>query len=301
MKKLNKFIMILAAVMLVGSVNAQVDRTKAPAAGPAPKIQLGDYDSFTLKNGMKVLVVENHKLPKVSFSLSLNNDPVLELDKAGYVSIAGELLDKGTQKRNNQEIAEEIDFIGADLSTHAGGAYAGGLSRYKDQIMALMADVVLNPVFPQEEFDKSIKQTLSGLKADKTSPSSIARKVRNRVMYGENHPYGDVMTEATVKNITLEDCKAYYNAYFKPNVAIMAIVGDITTKEAKKMVKKYFGKWEMGEVPTHKYEMPAKIEGKRVVLSHKDASPQSTVQVVYPIELNKGNADVIPVSVMNAM
>ncbi len=72
MKKLNKFLFILVAICLVSSVHAQVDRTKAPAAGPAPKIQLGDYDTFTLKNGMKVLVVENHKTPKVNFSLSLN-------------------------------------------------------------------------------------------------------------------------------------------------------------------------------------------------------------------------------------
>jgi len=301
MKKINKFLFIVLAFCLATSANAQVDRTKAPAAGPAPKVQLGDYDTFTLKNGMKVLVVENHNLPKVSFNLELLIDPLIEGEKAGYVSVAGDLLETGTSTKSSQQIAEEIDFIGARLGSHSEGAYAAGLSKYKSQILALMADVVLNPAFPVDEFDKLIKQNISGLQADKTSPKSIAKNVRTKVLYGDAHPYGDVVTEATLENITLDDCKNYYETYFKPNVAVMAIVGDITTKEAKKLVKKYFGEWEAAQVPNHKYDVPAKVEGKRVVLANKDAAPQSTVQVVYPINLKKGAADVIPVKVMDAM
>tara|TARA_R110001583_G_scaffold16737_1_gene68435 strand:+ start:9779 stop:11842 length:2064 start_codon:yes stop_codon:yes gene_type:complete len=301
MKKLNKFLFILVAICLVSSVHAQVDRTKAPAAGPAPKIQLGDYETFTLKNGLKVLVIENHKIPKVSFSLNLNNDPIVEGDKAGYSSFAGELIGTGTTDRTDAQIAEEIDFIGANLRTSAGGVNASGLSRYKENIMELMADVTLNPSFPKAEFDKIIKQTLSGLESSKTDPNSISSNLRSRVVYGANHPYGDVMTKSTVENITLDDCEKYYNTYFKPNVAIMAIVGDITTKEAKKLVKKYFGDWEKAEVPTFKYDMPTKMNGKRVVLANKDAASQSLIQIINTFELKKGHADVIPSRVMNAM
>ena len=301
MKKINKFLFILVAICLVTSVHAQVDRTKAPVAGPAPKVQLGDYDTFTLKNGMKVLVVENHNLPKVSFNLQLLIDPVLEGDKSGYVSIAGSLLEAGTKTKTSQEIAEEIDFIGARLGSYSEGAYASGLSKYKDQILSLMGDVVLNPVFPEAEFDKLIKQNMSVIQSDKTSPKQIAQNVGSKVLYGKDHPYGDVMTEATLGNITLDDCKSYYATYFKPNVAVMAIVGDITTKEAKKLVKRYFGEWEAGTVPSHVYKAPKKVEGKRVVLANKDAAPQSTVQIVHLIDLKKGSEDVIPVSVMDAM
>lgn len=301
MKNLYKLFAFIIAVCFAVSSSAQVDRTKAPAAGPAPKIQIGDYDSFTLKNGLKVLVVENHKLPKVEFALSILIDPIIEGDKAGYLSFTGDLLDRGTTKRTVDQIAEEIDFIGADLGASAGGVQAGGLSRYKEEILELMADITLNPSFPQDEFEKIIKQSLSGLEASKTDPKSIAESVRSRVVYGENHPYGDVATEATVKNITIDDCKNYYSTYFKPNVALMAIVGDITTKEAKKLVKKYFGEWEQGVVPTHKYDMPAKVEGKRVVLANKDAAPQSLIQIVNWIDMKKGDPDVIPASVMNSM
>ena len=301
MKKLSKFLYILVAICMVTSVHAQVDRTKAPAAGPAPKVQLGDYDTFTLKNGLKVLVVENHKLPKVNFSLNLNNDPIVEGDKTGFTSFAGELIGTGTTTKNYAQISEEIDFIGAHLRTSASGASASGLSRYKEQIMGMMADVILNPSFPQDEFDKIVKQSLSGLESSKNDPNSIASNMRSRIVYGANHPYGDVMTKATVENIKVEDCKNYYNTYFKPNVAVLAIVGDITTREAKKMVKKYFGKWEKGDVPTMKYDMPAKMEGKRVVLANKDAASQSLIQIINTFELKKGNPDVIPAKVMNAM
>jgi predicted Zn-dependent peptidase len=301
MKKINKFLFILVAICLVSSVHAQVDRTKAPAAGPAPKIQLGDYDTFTLKNGMKVLVIENHKIPKVSFSLNLNNDPIVEGNKAGYSSFSGELIGTGTTSRTDTQIAEEIDFIGANLRTSAGGVEASGLSRYKEGIMELMADVTLNPSFPKTEFDKIIKQTMSGLESSKTDPKSMSSNLRSRVVYGANHPYGDVMTKSTVENITLDDCKKYYNTYFKPNVAVLAIVGDITTKEAKKLVKKYFGDWEKTEVPTHKYEMPVKMNGKRVVLANRDAASQSLIQIINTFELKKGHIDVIPSKVMNAM
>lgn len=301
MKKLNKFLFILVAICMVTSVQAQVDRTKAPAAGPAPKVQLGDYDTFTLKNGLKVLVVENHKLPKVNFSLSLNNDPIVEGDKTGFTSFAGELIGTGTTTKNYAQISEEIDFIGARLRTSASGASASGLSRYKEQIMAMMADVTLNPSFPQDEFDKIVKQSLSGLESSKNDPNSISSNMRSRIVYGANHPYGDVMTKATVENIKVEDCKNYYNTYFKPNVAVLAIVGDITTREAKKMVKKYFGKWEKGDVPAMKYDMPAKMEGKRVVLANRDAASQSLIQIINTFELKKANPDVIPAKVMNAM
>ncbi|MCT4603841.1 MAG: insulinase family protein [Marinifilum sp.] len=301
MKNIFRILILFVAVCFVVSANAQVDRTKAPAAGPAPKIQLGDYDSFTLKNGLKVLVVENNKLPKVQFALSFMNDPVIEGNKAGYTSFLGDLLEGGTNKRSAGQLAEEIDFIGAEIGASSGGVQAGGLSRYKEKILELMADVTLNPSFPKDEFDKIVKQTLSGLQSSENDPKSISENLRYKVLYGPNHPYGDVITEATVKNITLDDCKNYYSTYFKPNVAMMAIVGDITTKEAKKLVKKYFGDWERGEVPAHKYELPAKIEGKRVILSNKDAAPQSLVQIINWIDLKKGHPDVIPAQVMNSM
>lgn len=301
MKNIHKLLMLFVALGFIITANAQVDRTKAPAAGPAPKVQLGDYDSFTLKNGLKVLIVENDKLPRVQYALLFLNEPVVEGNKSGYTSIAGDLLNKGTKNRTEEQFSEEVDFMGASVNASEGGVFANGLSKYKDKIMEIMADITMNPVFPKAEFDKIVKQTLSGLESDKTSPRSIARNLRSKVLYGKNHPYGDVTTETTIKNITLEDCKQYYKTYFVPNNAIMVIVGDIKTKDAKKMVEKYFGKWKQGVVPSPKYQFPNKIKGKRVVFSNRDAAPQSLVQIINVIDLKPGSPDVIPAKVMNAM
>ena len=298
MKSINPI--ILFACLLFGfAANAQVDRSQLPKPGPAPEIKLGTYETFELKNGLKVFVVRNTKLPQVSFSLLVDRDPVLEGDKAGYVSVAGELLRSGTKNRTKDQIDEEVDFIGANLSTNSTGVYASSLSRHKEKLMALMADVVLNPAFPQEEFDKILKQNKSGLAAQKDNPQYIANSVQAKLLYGANHPYGEVTTEGTLENVKLQDVQQYYNTYFKPNTAYLAIVGDITKKEAQKLVTKHFGSWQKGTVPTHTYPDPKPLQKPQIALVDRPSSVQSVVQIVHPIELTPGDADVIPARLMN--
>ena len=116
---------LLIATMALG-LNAQVtiDRTKAPLPGPAPKLNIGKAINFQLENGLKVIVVENHKLPKVSFQLTVDMDPVLEEDKVGYASMAGDLISAGTATMTKSQIDEEVDFIGGSLSTFSNGMFA---------------------------------------------------------------------------------------------------------------------------------------------------------------------------------
>ena len=125
MKKL--YFTLIAALLLALNLSAQLDRTSPPAPGPAPVINIGDYKMFTLSNGLKVIVVENHKNPVISWQLTLDVDPVLEGDAVGYVDIAGQLMRSGTKNRTKQEIDEEVDFIGASLSTYSTGIYASSL------------------------------------------------------------------------------------------------------------------------------------------------------------------------------
>ena len=180
-------------------------RKMAPQAAPARDIQLGDYTSFDLENGLKIIVVENHKLPRVSYQLSFNNDALIEGSKAGYTSFAGDLISKGTKSRSKNQIDESIDYIGASLNTSAGGIFASSLKKHTEKLLEIMTDILYNPVFPQDEFEKIRKRTASNLASSKTNPDSIASNIRSIVNYGENHPYGEVQTEETIKNITLED------------------------------------------------------------------------------------------------
>ena len=281
------------------SEDSELDRSKIPVPGPAPEIQIGEYKSFTLDNGLKVFVVENDKLPVVSFSLIIDRDQIREGEKAGYISAAGDLLSRGTKTKTKEQIDEEIDFIGASLSTSSTSVFASSLSKHKEKLLAVMADVTLNPSFPPEELDKIKKQTISGLQSQKDDPNAIAENVRQVLRYGKNHPYGELTTEESVNNISLEDCKNYYNTYFKPNIAYMAIVGDITRQEAETLIKENFGSWKRGEVPTHIYEKPAIPVKPVVALVDRPQSVQSIINITYPVTLKPGGDDVIKARIMD--
>jgi predicted Zn-dependent peptidase len=297
MKKI--FITLHLVLITAIAAIAQVDRTKAPEAGPARQPVLGKYEMFTLKNGLKVFVVEDHKLPRVSFSLILNIDPIVEGEKAGYISMAGDLLGRGTTTRTKAQLDEEVDFMGASLSTSATNVSASGLSKYADKLVSIMADVVLNPSMPEDEFNKAKEQLLSGLAANKDDASAIMSNVYGALIYGKMHPYGELVTEETVNTFTLDDCKAYHKTYFKPNVAYLAIVGDISLKDAKKLVTKYFGSWVMGEVPSFQYPLPQTVNKTTVAFVDRPASVQSVIQIGNPIVLKPGDADIDAMRVMN--
>ena len=299
MKKL--FLIYLLLPLTFSVVAQKVDRTQAPEAGPAPSIKLGDYESFTLDNGLKVFVIENHKLPVVSWQVFVNNDPVFEKNKTGYIEMTGSLLKTGTTSKDKAQIDKEIDFIGARLSTSSRGVFASSLSKYNTNLLTILSDVLLNPTFPEEEFEKLKKQTISGLEANKSDPSAISRNVADVLRYGKDFPYGELTTKESIENISVSDCKNYYNTYFKPGISYLIIVGDITMADAEPLVKKYLGSWKNGDVEKHTYPMPEAPTNRRVVFVDKPGAVQSTIKITYPVDLKPGADDAIAASVMNTI
>jgi hypothetical protein len=152
-------------------------RSMAPKPGAARAIEIGTSSNFTLANGLKVIVVENHKLPQISYQLTIDRDPALEKEKAGLSDIAGSLLATGTTSKTKAEIDEAVDYIGANMSTNGTGGFASSLTKHTDKILALFSDVILKPAFPQNEFDKIKTQTLSGLQTEKDDPNAISGNV----------------------------------------------------------------------------------------------------------------------------
>jgi len=300
MKNIKFAVTLLVAMCFTFHVHAQLDRSKRPEPGAAKEIKIGESHKFTLDNGLKVIVVENHKVPRVSFQLSLDMDPVMEGEAAGYTSLAGDLMRAGTKNRTKAQIDEEVDFIGARLATYATGIYASALTRHQETILDLMTDVLYNPVFPEEELEKSKKQIISGLAADESNPNAMASRLNSKLRYG-NHPYGEVQSQESVEHINRDLLVNYYNTYFKPNVAYLVVVGDIKVKQAKKMAEKYFGQWQKGDVPTHKYDTPIEPTEPTVAMIHKDGAVQSVVNITYPMQLKPGDADVIPARLMNSI
>jgi len=278
---------------------AQVDRSQRPAASEARTPQIGQPVVYVLDNGLKVFVVQDSKLPRVSMSLVFNMGPVYEGDKAGYLEMGGQLMRAGTANKTKAELDEEVDFMGASLFVSMGSVYASSLSKYNEDIMAIMADVVLNPAFNAEEFEKIKTKTLSGVESSKDSPNAINGQVYSALVYGKDNAFGEFITEETVNNATAEDCKTLYNTYWKPNIAYLAIVGDIKPKAAKKMAEKYFGNWAQGEVTKYQMETPTNTEPTRVALINRDASVQSVVKIGNRIVLHHGDPDIEALSVAN--
>lgn len=296
---MNKFIYTLISIFLTTSLFGQLDRSIRPEAGPAPKINIGKSESFKLSNGLKVYVIEDHKLPVISYNLFLDINPILEGNKAGYTSLAGDLLKSGTKNRSKDEIDESIDFIGAYFSTSANGFYARSLKSHNEELLEIVSDVLFNPTFPQEELDKSIRQLETNFQANKNDPSVIASNVTKSLIYGKNDPYGEIGSEETIKNITRQDLIDYHNNYFKPNIGYLIIIGDITKKEAEKQAKRYFGKWKKGKLNQSNYETPKGFDSPQVVVANKDGGNQSTIRVAHNVDLKIGHPDAIKASVMN--
>ncbi|MDQ3279409.1 MAG: insulinase family protein, partial [Bacteroidota bacterium] len=288
------FIALLPTVLM-----AQVDRSKAPQPGPAPEIKIGQPATFTLPNGLKVFVVQNTKLPRVSATLSFNMDGIVEGNKAGLTSMGGELIRRGTSKMNKAQLDEAVDLLGGSLNTSATSASASSLKRNFPKLFSLMSDVVLRPTFPAAELEKIRKQSLSGLQAAKDNPNAIAQNVVNRLTYGKEHPYGDIETEETISNVKLEDIRKYFNTYWKPNNAFLVFVGDITPADAQKLATQYFGTWKRGDVPKPTYQTPQPPAKTYIALVDRPASVQSVITFAAPVPLKPGAPDVIPASVMN--
>ncbi len=296
---MKKIIIVVCLLLIIISVHAQVDRTKAPKPSPAREIKIGEYQSFTLKNGLQVFVVENHKLPRIQFSLQLKNDAIYEGEKEGYIEMAGTLMGTGTKTKSKAQLDEETDFIGANLSTSSSGIFASSLTKHSTKLLDLITDVLYNPAFSQDELDKLKTQTLSGLAAEKDDPSAIAGNVRRALIFGKQHPYGLFTTEKSVGVITLEDCKNYYNTFFKPNNAYLIIVGDIDLKTAKTLSEKYFAKWVAGEVKNPTYTKPKEPAKTYVALVDRPASVQSVINISYPVDLMPGTQEAIKARVTN--
>lgn len=297
MKKIliNIFILTLFAFY----AQAQVDRSKAPEPKAAPKIQIGKPQIFELPNGLKVFVVQNEKMSSISYQLSLNINPIMEDDAVGYASMAGQLMTRGTKNRTKEQLDEEIDFIGASLNSSSRGIFASSLKKHQTKLLEMMNDVLMNPIFPDSELEKLKTQAKTNLKSLPTDAGSIASNVRSVVNYGKDHPYGEVQTASHIDNITAAKCKKYYETYFRPNVAYLAIVGDISLDEAKPLVEKYFGNWEKVEVPNKIYTKPKRPSTNQVVFANKPGAVQSLINITYPVDLKPGSPNSIPASVLN--
>lgn len=274
------------------SINAQIDRSKQPEAGPAPKITLETPEEFELKNGLKVLVVENHKLPRVSYSLRIDNNPIATGKKAGVESLIGNMLGNGTTSISKDDFNEEIDFLGASLNFGFSGGFASSLSKYSNRIIELMADAAINPLLTEEEFDKEKVKLLENLKSNEKSIDAIGNRVGDALSYGTSHPYGEFITEETINNVTFIDAVAFYERYFNPNNAYLVVIGDIDLKTIKKQIKKHFSAWEKSkETQSAVIAVSPNIEATQINFVDLPTASQSSISITNNVDLKMNDED----------
>ena len=296
---MKKILFLSLALVFTGASFGQIDRSVQPKPGPAPEINIKNPKVLTLKNGLQVLVVENHKLPVVSVSLRIDNPPMLEGDKAGLSDLMGNLLGTGSTNITKKDFDDKVDFLGANVSFSSNGARSQSLSKYFPEVFNLMTDAFLNPNFTQEEFDKAIEQTIEGLKSGEKSVAAIAGRARKAIAYGKNHPYGEFETEESISNISLEDIKSFYASTFKPNNAYLIVIGDVSFKNVKKMAKKYLASWEAGKINTPAIKVPENVSQTEIDFVDMPNAVQSEVSVIYNVNLKMSDSDYHAVLVAN--
>ncbi|MDV4071250.1 peptidase M16 [Elizabethkingia anophelis] len=271
---------IAASFLISGMMTAQnIDLNAMPKPGPTPSINVTSPQSFKLSNGLTVLIVENHKLPKVNVTLRMDRPPVYEGKVAGVNSIMASQLGNGTTTMSKDDFNKRVDFLGATVNFGSGSAYANSLSKYFPEVLGLMADAAINPKFSEEEIQKSKERSLESLKNNEKNAQFLSSKISNAITYGKNTARGEFDTEETIKAIQLKDVQDAYNKYFTPNNAYLVVVGDIKFGEAKKLIEKSFGAWKKSDFIIPNVDPAKNVAKTEVDVINVPSAVQSVVSV----------------------
>jgi predicted Zn-dependent peptidase len=295
-----KKLFILTGLLVPAVLFGQLDRSVRPAAAKAPTINIKDSEVFTTETGITVILSENHKLPKVAFNFVMGSDPITEGNIAGLSELAGSLILSGTSARTKDKLDGEKDYIGATLEATESNLYLSCLTKHMNKGLELMSDVFYNANFPESEFERVKKQNESNLMSAKSDPGTMAENVERKINF-PNHPYGDVMTEESLKNITRDDILNYYKSIFTTKGSYMVIVGDVTKEQATQLVNNYFAK-SSGVAPYNQEIGKGEFDkGNRVIFVKKPGAVQSVIQVSFPLDIRTGDQNQLPLTVLNGV
>jgi len=286
---------------------SDADRTKLAETGTPPDAKFPEFKRATLANGMKVILAERKEIPVVNMSLLFDAGYAADqFGLKGTASLAMNMLDEGTKKRNALQISEELESLGANLSTGSNLDMSlvsfSSLKSNLDKSLDIFADVVLNPSFPETDFNRLKKEQTAGIKREKASPFSMALRVFPKILYGENHAYGSPFSgsgyEGSVEKIKREDLIKFQQDWLKPNNATLIVVGDITMDELTPRIEKLFKDWKPGEI---KQKNIAHVEPKEkpvVYILNKPGAMQSVI-IAGEVTLPSSNPDEIAIGLMN--
>jgi predicted Zn-dependent peptidase len=284
------------------------DRSHPPASGAPPALHLPAIQKQKLANGLPVWIVELHEVPVAQINLVVlsgsSNDPP---GKYGVASLTAAMLENGAGSRSALEIADAIDYLGADLGAQSGVDSSTvrlhvPVARLADAL-PIMADVALRPAFPKDELDRQRTQRLTSLLQGRDDPPTISSVAFSRILYGKGHRYGTptMGTAETIKTFTSDDLRGYYTSAFRPENATLLAVGDITAAKLMPLLEKSFGGWKAtGTAAAEKLPATEQPAARQVYLVDKPGSPQTQVRIGW-IGVPRSTPDFFPLQVLNTI
>jgi zinc protease len=282
MKSLIIYILLLS---MTTNAFSQLDRTIQPQPVALPTLQLPTIQRAELANGLKLLIVEHHKLPVVTMQLVIQTGADADPNgKSGVARFTASMIDEGTKTKSSLEIADAFDFLGAQFSASASfdGSFLSVLflKEHLEKTFELFSDVLLNPTFPQNEFERLQKELLTSLSQQKDRPQTVATNVFNKILY-ENHPYGNQISgdSTSVTNLSVNDIENFYKTYYLPNNATLIFVGAITKKEAIKISETFLGQWKKKSLATQKIQASKNPDSTMMYLVDKPGAPQTEIRI----------------------
>jgi zinc protease len=283
------------------------DRTVVPAAGKTPELHVPTWSKQSLSNGAQLIVSERHNLPLVSFNITFigGANQYEPADKRGLASFVASMLSEGTKNRTGDQLSADLQLLGTSVNTGVGGeSGAIGFFATKDKFeptLAILQDELVNPTFPAEALDRLRARTLVNLKQARDRTAAIASNVFSKTLYTDAHPYGRVVTEQSVNNITRDDILSFYKAYFQPGHAIITVVGDVDPAQVKASIEKGLASWTAGgSMPSFDYPAVPAQKGTTIFLVDKTGAAQSSFALGTPGP-SRATPDYYALEVMNTL
>ncbi len=284
-----------------------IDRSALPDAGTPPEAEFPTLQRTTLSSGLEVVLAERHAAPLVDFTLMVDAGYASDQFAApGTASLAMDMLDEGTTSRSTLDISEELAMLGASLGTGSSldvsTVRLSALRENLDATLALYADVILNPAFPEGELDRLKQERLARIQREKVTPVQMALRVFPSLLYGEGHAYGLPLTgsgtEESVSGLARTDLMQFHETWFKPNRSTLIVVGDVTMAELTPRLERAFGAWQRGETPTKNVADVPLHAAASVYILDRPGSQQSIIFAGH-VAPPKDNPDELAIETMN--
>ena len=286
---MTRTLLSIVALSLTLAGQQTLDRSKIPPPGKLPVLRVPTWTKTTIDNGADLIVSEKHDLPLVSFTITIvgGADQFESAGKRGVASVTASMLNEGTRTRDGEALSNALQLLGTSISVSVGSetgsiGFVSTTGKFP-QTLDILADMLVNPTFPADALERLRGQRLVALEQAKAQPNAIAGRVYPRVLYGASHPFGQPITETTVKAITRDDVVAFHKAFFQPGRAVVTVVGDVSAAAVKTTIEHALAAWPKGgEKPAFTYPSLPQPSSMTIYLVDKPGAAQSTFAIGNP-------------------